>query len=886
MPVVAAVGTTLNLPSILTSEFGTSPYLWSQAWVTYVPPSGGASYWNPGSPFNTTWSVDGTDIGAGFANQHNVPASDFSNVVLTAGNNITPQGEFLTVPADNTFNNFIQYAFSIVDPHLMSATAGQGEPTPQDIVASANRFDTFYGDGAVANTVDCHFIAQDVAAAAGAVMGDNTESLDPTQNEETGFWRIVYRGSDPNPVGNWQSLVQPGDIVRIGWEAGGFHTTTVLQTNLDANHTMLVYDNANGVISEHTANYDQDPNTHAQVSIPTTITIYRLTTDGLYLENGAPATTDETLPGTLFNDHVIGGSGNDTLYGNVGNDVIDGGNGNDTLNGGVGIDTMTGGAGNDLYFVDNGSDTVTEAAGGGTDRVLTSVNYTLAAGQSIESFTPTSFATTTSINLTGNTLAQSILGNAGNNIIDDGGAGASDLLEGFGGNDSYRVNNVHDIVIEAAGAGTDQLLTSVSFVLGAGQSIETLATTGAAGTTALHLTGNALAQTIVGNAGNNVINDGGAGGADTLEGLGGNDLLFVNNTGDAVIEAAGGGTDRVLTTVSFTLGANQSVESLTPANSATTTSINLTGNTLGQTIIGNAGTNTLNDGGAGSPDTLSGLGGNDTYIVNNSHDVVIEAAGGGSDHVLTSVSFVLGIGQSVEALNPTSFAGTTALHLTGNALAQTIIGNAGNNSISDGGAGAADTLQGLGGNDLYTVNNSADVIMESTNGGTDRVLTSVSYTLGAGQSIESLTPVNYSTTTAINLTGNTLNQTVIGNAGNNVINGGAGNDNLQGMGGSDTFVFNTALSASTNFDHVLDFVHGTDKIELDHAIFTTLAVGNPLAATAFTTGAPTTANQHILYNTSTGVLSYDDDGNGAHAAVGFAVLTTHPALTNTDFFVV
>jgi Ca2+-binding RTX toxin-like protein len=283
---------------------------------------------------------------------------------------------------------------------------------------------------------------------------------------------------------------------------------------------------------------------------------------------------------------------------------------------------------------------------------------------------------------------------------------------------------------------------------------------------------------------------------------------------------------------------------------------------------------------------MEGLGGDDLYYVHNANDTIIEAAGAGTDRVLTSVSFVLRGGQSIDALTPTDYASTTNLHLTGNTLHQSIFGNAGDNILDDGGAGAPDTMEGLGGNDFYYVHNSADTVIEAAGAGTDRVLTSVSFTLGGGQSIEALTPTNFGDTSNIALTGNELAQTIYGNAGDNVINGGAGNDNLEGFGGSDTFVFNSALSASGNFDHILDFTPGVDHIELANSIFTTLAASNPLPAADFTTGAPTTPDQHILYNTTTGVLSYDDDGNGAHAAVAFAVLSGHPALASTDLFVV
>ena len=66
----------------------------------------------------------------------------------------------------------------------------------------------------------------------------------------------------------------------------------------------------------------------------------------------------------------------------------------------------------------------------------------------------------------------------------------------------------------------------------------------------------------------------------------------------------------------------------------------------GLTGTGSNGAETLLS--SGGPNTLVGLGGNDLYYVNNAADVVIEAANGGIDSVLTCTSYTLPV--NVEAL--------------------------------------------------------------------------------------------------------------------------------------------------------------------------------------------------------------------------------------------
>ena len=129
-------------------------------------------------------------------------------------------------------------------------------------------------------------------------------------------------------------------------------------------------------------------------------------------------------------------------------------------------------------------------------------------------------------------------------------------------------------------------------------------------------------------------------------------------------------------------------------------------------------------------------------------------------------------------------------------------------------------------------------------------------------------------------------QTILGNNGANVLNGGAGNDVLIGLGGNDTFAFTTALGAG-NVDTIADFTSGTDKIALDDAVFTAIGGLGGLNANAFFAGtAAHDADDRIIYDSATGNLFYDADGNGAGAAVLFANLQNHPVIAASDFTVI
>ena len=507
---------------------------------------------------------------------------------------------------------------------------------------------------------------------------------------------------------------------------------------------------------------------------------------------------------TLTGTAAIDGTGNSLA------NTITGNTGANTLDGGSGADTMIGSAGNDTYLVDDAGDLIAENSGEGTDLVRASVTYTLAAN--VENLTLTG---SSAIDGTGNALDNALIGNS-----------AANILTGGAGNDTYVVDNTGDVVVEAAGEGSDLVLSSVTYTLSA--DVENLTLTGNA---AINATGNALDNTLIGNAAANTL-DGGSG-ADSLIGGAGNDLYVVDNTGDTVTENVGEGTDSVQSSVTFTLAAN--VENLTLTG---TSSIDGTGNALDNVLTGNSAAN-----------LLTGGAGNDTYVVDNAGDVVVEAANEGTDLVLSSVTY--GLSVNVEKLTLT---GNAAINATGNALDNTLTGNTTANTL-DGGTGA-DTMIGGAGNDTYIVDNTGDVTTENISEGTDNVQSSVTYTLAAN--IENLTLTGAA---AINATGNALDNTLTGNAAANTLDGGAGADTMVGGAGNDTYVVDNTGDVVTESS-----AEGTDTVQ--SSITYTLAANVENLTLTGTAAIDGTGN--ALANTITGNSSANtlDGGAGADTMIG------------------
>jgi Ca2+-binding RTX toxin-like protein len=229
---------------------------------------------------------------------------------------------------------------------------------------------------------------------------------------------------------------------------------------------------------------------------------------------------------------VMQGVGDFQGYGSTQASVLYGNAGNNLLNGAGGVDLMIGGAGNDTYFVDDPSDSAFEVVGEGNDAVFTTANYGLAAD--VETLVMQGSA---DLQGYGNNQANTIFGNAGNNLLN--GAGGADTMLGGAGNDTYFVDNAGDGVFENAGEGTDAIFSTVNYTLSA--NVEALVMQGAG---SLIGTGNALANSLFGNSGDNALD--GATGADVLTGNAGNDAFVFHmgqGGGDTVVDFAGGGAD-------------------------------------------------------------------------------------------------------------------------------------------------------------------------------------------------------------------------------------------------------------------------------------------------------------------------------------------------------
>jgi Ca2+-binding RTX toxin-like protein len=281
---------------------------------------------------------------------------------------------------------------------------------------------------------------------------------------------------------------------------------------------------------------------------------------------------------------------------------------------------------------------------------------------------------------------------------------------------------------------------------------------------------------------------------------------------------------------------------------------------------------------------LEGDEGNDTLIGSRGYDNLF---GGAGDDLLD---------DRLDS-TPASF-GSGGANFAGGAGNDTIFGGAADDLIQLGAYPdyGNDAIDGGGGGDSITFENSTSSVVVHLAAGTASVGTTGSATL---TSIE-------------NVYGGRLNDRITGDAGANLLvgesffhhppsDGADGDDTLDGLGGNDTlrggtgaddFVFSVAPGAA-NADLVEDFDSGSDQAVLDGNVHANIGASGGFlvnderfhAAAGATTAHDTT--DRVIYDTSTGNVYYDADGTGSqHAVFHVATLQGAPALAAEDIYVI
>jgi Ca2+-binding RTX toxin-like protein len=354
--------------------------------------------------------------------------------------------------------------------------------------------------------------------------------------------------------------------------------------------------------------------------------LYTTSTSGIIVSMTTGVVTDglgstdklvgiEEVWGSAFGDSIKGGSAAESF---------EGGGGNDTLDGGGGIDRVT-------YMSSPAGAVINLVAGtasdgwGGSD---TLANFENVLGSD---YADTITGNDGPNDLNGGAGDDSIVGGNGNDII-TGGPG-NDTIDGGGGTDtavfagdfdSYDIDSGTGLDVIVSGPDGTDTLRNVELLQFDDETFAVIHGTTAADTLAGGaeddaLFGGAGDDSISGGAGNDVL-DGGTGN-DVMAGGTGDDTYVVDSDGDQVVEtdatsvvagvqiaSIGGGIDKVVASINYTLGNFVENLQLTGGNVA----LSGAGNSLSNQITGNEGDNVLT--GMGGDDQIDGAAGIDTAV--------------------------------------------------------------------------------------------------------------------------------------------------------------------------------------------------------------------------------------------------------------------------------
>ncbi len=332
-------------------------------------------------------------------------------------------------------------------------------------------------------------------------------------------------------------------------------------------------------------------------------------------------------------------------------------------------------------------------------------------------------------------------------------------------------------------------------------------------------------------------------------------------------------------------------------------------------------------------DTFYGLGGNDRILAGSGNDVIY--GGDGNDYIRGGSGYDnMDGGNGIDTLDTTDFNGSYVLNMTNGSTAMSafgewafnfenaitgngndvITGTSGNNDIRTGGGN--DWISGMGGDDTVNGGSGGDnmdggtgidmLIADETNYTINMTTGSTSVsgetvknfenlrTAGGNDNVVGTSGKNYVTMGSghdtahggeddDSLLGEAGNDHIWGDGGNDFISGGSGTNYLTGGAGFDKFVID---SPQNSFTMINDFSVPDDVIRLNADEFVGIRGDtlNYLTAANFVRGtAARDADDHIIYNPSTGDLIYDANGNAAGGTITFAHIASNLNVTNQDF---
>jgi Ca2+-binding RTX toxin-like protein len=374
------------------------------------------------------------------------------------------------------------------------------------------------------------------------------------------------------------------------------------------------------------------------------------------------------------------------------------------------------------------------------------------------------------------------------------------------------------------------------------------------------VTGGSAADRLIGDGRDNLFR--GMGGKDVIDGGAGTDLADFSDKTKKVVVALKGATAVTVKVGNKTDDKIKNIESVT-------------GGSIGDRLTGDDKANTFK--GLGGADTINGGKGIDTADFSDKTETVEVTLNGGTAVLVKVEGAVEDSIKSIENI----IGGSDEDKLTGDGKANRFKG-----------MGDQDRIDGGGGSDTADYSDKFERIAVTLNGATsvlvegdgDRLSNIENVVGGSGNDVLS------GDGSANRFEGADGDDILNGAAGNDVLVGGDGNDSLDGGDGKDKFVFNVALSATTNVDRIEIFVHDIDLLQLDDAVFK--GIGQKLDPGEFRAGAGAVkandANDRIIYDTNTGELRFDADGNkaGGKAAVLFAIIENHATLDAGDFAIV